>query len=67
MGGDGISDISVGASERVGRMVNGQVIHQGLLQGWEPVGVETHVYNELAKLRGFSEGDRRGFGKKVLG
>ena len=45
----------------------GQVLHRGLLQDWEPVGVETRVDNELVKVRGFSEGDRRGFGKKVLG
>ena len=45
----------------------GQVLHRGLLQGQEPVGVETSVNNELAKVRGFSEGNRRGFGEKVLG
>ena len=45
----------------------GQVLHQGLLQGREPVGVETHVDNEWAEIRWFLEGDRRGFGKKVLG
>ena len=45
----------------------GQVLHWGLLQGREPVGADTHVDNELAKVRGFSEGDRREFGKKVLG
>ena len=45
----------------------GQVLHRGLFQGWEPVGAETSVDSELAKVRGFSEGDRRGFGKKVLG
>ena len=44
-----------------------QVLHRGLLQVREPVGAETHVDNELAKVRGFSEGERRGFGKKVLG
>ena len=31
------------------------------------MGVETSVDSELAKVRGFSEDDRRGFGKKVLG
>ena len=30
-------------------------------------GAETRVDNELAKVRGFSEGDRWEFGKKVLG
>ena len=44
-----------------------QVLHQGLLQGWEPVGVETRVVNELMEVRGFSEGDSQRFGKKVLG
>ena len=53
MGGDRVSDISVGAGEGVGRMVNGVVLHRGLLQGQEPVGAETHVDNELAKARGF--------------
>ena len=41
----------------------GQVLHRGR----EPVGTETGVDNELAKVTGFSEGDRRGFSKKVLG
>ena len=31
------------------------------------MGMETGVDNELAKVIGFLEGDRRGFGKKVLG
>ena len=50
-----------------------QVLHRGLLQGWKPVevevlwGAETRVDNELPKVRGFSKGDRWGFGKKVLG
>ena len=33
----------------------GQVLHQGLLQGWETVGVETHVNNELAEVGGFQK------------
>ena len=51
----------------------GQVLHQGRLQGRETVGVAVlwgqrlGVDNELAKVRRFSEGDRRGFGEKVLG
>ena len=60
---DGVSTISAG----VGGMVNGAGLTSGLLQGWEPVGVETRVNNELAKVREFTEGDRRRFGKKVLG
>ena len=45
----------------------GQFLHRGLLQGREPVGAETHINNELAEVGGFSEGDKQGFGKKVLG
>ena len=41
----------------------GQVLHRGLLQGWEPVGgssvgVETSIDNEL--MERFLEGDRGG-------
>ena len=35
--------------------------------GGSTVGTETRVDNELAKVRGFSEGEGRGFGKKILG
>ena len=31
------------------------------------MGAETRVDNEFVKVKGFSEGDRWGFGKKVLG
>ena len=44
----------------------GQILHWGLLQGREPMGAETSVNNELAEVGGFSEGDKRGFGKEVL-
>ena len=54
MGGDGVSDISAGAGEGVGVMVNGA----SLTSGGSTVGVENCVDNELAKVRGFSEGDR---------
>ena len=37
----------------------GQVLHRGLLQGREPVGVETRIDNELAVFGGL--------GKKFLG
>ena len=73
MGGDGVSDISAGAGEGVGRMVNGaglisvSIARLGASRGGSTVGAETSVDNELAKVRGFSEGDRQGFGKKVLG
>ena len=45
----------------------GHVLHRGLLQGWEPVWVGTCVKNELVEVGEFSEGDRWGFGKEVLG
>ena len=50
----------------------GHVLHRGLLQGQEPVGVpvvgaETCVDNELVEAVWFPEGHREGFGKKVLG
>ena len=50
----------------------GQVLHRGLLQGREPVGVEACVHNKLAEVRrfaevrGFVESDRGGFGEEVL-
>ena len=73
MGGDGVSDISTGAGEGVGGVVNGagltleSIARSGASGGGSTVGMETRVINELVKVRGFSEGDRRGFGKKVLG
>ena len=73
MGGAGVSDISAGAGEGVGGMVNGaglilgSIASLGACWGGSSVGAETHVNNELAEVRGFSEGDRWGFGKKVLG
>ena len=73
MGGDGVSDISAGAGEGVGGVVNGagftsgSIARSGASGGGSTVRTETRVDNELAKVRGFSEGDRRGFGKKVLG
>ena len=69
MGGNGVSDISTG----VGGVVNGagltlgSIARSGAGGGGSTVGTETGVDNELAKVRGFSVGDRRGFGKKVLG
>ena len=69
MGGNGVSDISKG----VGGVVNGpglasgSIARSGASRGGSTVGTETGVDNELAKVRGFSEGERRGFSKKVLG
>ena len=69
MGGDGVSDISAGAGEGVGGVVNragltsGSIARSGASGGGSAVGMETRVDNALAKIRGFSEGDRQGFGK----
>ena len=69
MGGDGIND-SVEAGEGVSRMVNGVGHTSGSIASSEAcggdssVGAETCVDNEL-EVRGFSEGDRWRFGKKV--
>ena len=66
MGGDGVSEFSAGACEGVGGMVNGagltsgSIARSGASGDGSTVGAETHVDNELAKVRGFSEGDRRG-------
>ena len=63
----------MGAGEGVGGVVNGagltsgSIARSGASGGGSTVGTETRVDNELAKVRGFSKGDRRGFGKKVLG
>ena len=73
MGGNGVSDISTRAGEGVGGVVNGagltsgSIARSGVSGGGSTVGTETGVDNELAKVRGFLEGDRQGFGKKVLG
>ena len=73
MGGNGVSDISTIAGEGVGRVVNGAGLTSGSIGrsgasgGGSTVGTETGVDNGLAKVRGFLEGDRRGFGEKVLG
>ena len=67
------SDISAGAGEGVGGMVNragltsGSIARSGASGDGSTVGAETRVDTELAKVRGFLEGDRREFGKKVLG
>ena len=45
----------------------GQVLHQSLLQGWEPVVAEARVHNKLAEVKGFVESDREGFDEEVLG
>ena len=68
-----VIDISAGAGEGVDGMVNGAGLTSGSIArseacwGGGSVGAETRVDNELAEVREFSEGDRWGFGKKVLG
>ena len=65
MGGNGVSDISARACEGVGGVVNGaglksgSIARSGASGGGSTVGMESGVNNELAKVRGFSEGDRR--------
>ena len=69
MGCDGVSDISAGAGEGVGGMVNGAGLTSGSTErlgasaGGSTVGAETCVDNELVEVRGFFGR----FGKKVLG
>ena len=53
MAGDEVSDISAGAGKGVGRMVNGICLTSESIAGREPVGAQTHVDSELAKVRGF--------------
>ena len=66
MGGNGVSDISARAGEGVGGVVNGagltsgSIARSGASGGGSTVGMETGVDNELAKVREFSESDRRG-------
>ena len=48
-------------------LTSGSIARSGASGVGSTVGAETHVDNELAKIRGFSEDDRQGFGKKVLG
>ena len=72
MGGNGVSDIStraggVGGAVNGAGLTSGSIARLGASGGGSTVGTETGVDNELAKIRGFAEGDRRGFSKKVLG
>ena len=73
MSGNRVSDIGMRAGEGVSGLVNGAGLTSGLIArsgasgGGSTMWTKTGVDNELAKLRGFSEGDRRGFSKKVLG
>ena len=60
MGGDGVSDVSAGADEGVGRMVNGtgltvgSIARLGACGGGSSVGAETRVNNEL-EVAGFQK------------
>ena len=59
MGGDGVSDISVGAGEGVGGMVNGlclisgSIARLGVCGCSTSVGVETRINKELVEVEGF--------------
>ena len=44
----------------------GSIARSGASGDGSTMGAETRVDNELAMVRGFSEVDRWGFGKKVL-
>ena len=48
-------------------LTSGLIARSGASGGGSTVETETGVDNELAKGKGFSEGDRRGFSKEVLG
>ena len=58
MGGDGVSDVSAGAGEGVGGMVNGAGLTSGSISrlgasgGGSTVGAKTCVDNELAADKG---------------
>ena len=58
MGSNRVSEVSAGAGERVGGMVNGisptsgSIAGLGACGGDRPVGAETCVHNELAKVGG---------------
>ena len=60
MGDDGVSDVSAGAGEGVGRMVNGtshtsgSIARLGACGGGSSVGAEIRVDNELVEVGGFS-------------
>ena len=62
MDGNEVSDISAGAGEGVGRVVNGAGLTTGSIarSGACGGGDGDSLDNELVKVRGFSEGDRRG-------
>ena len=59
MGNNGVSEVGVGAGERVDGMVNGtsfalgSIARPGACEGGRPVGAETCVHNELAEVGGF--------------
>ena len=43
-------------------LTSGSIARLGVSGGGSTVGAETCVNSELVKIRGFLEGDRRGFG-----
>ena len=68
MGGNGVSEVGVGAGERVGRMVNGTSLASGSIAGpgacggGRSVGAEICVHNELAEVGGFLKVIEKGLG-----
>ena len=74
MSSDGVSDVSAGAGERVGRMVNGTVLTSGSTASSRACGGGAGLWGQRLvstmswqRLGGFSEGDRRRLGEEVLG
>ena len=61
MSSDGVSEVSAGAGERVGGVVNGtnlalgSIAGSGACGGGRSLGAETHVNNELAEVGGFGK------------
>ena len=59
MGDDGVSDVSAGAGEGVGGMMNGRGLTSGSIArlgacgDGSSVGDDTHIDNELAEVGGF--------------
>ena len=72
MDGDGVSDVSAGAGKRVGGMVNGTGLTSRSIARSGACGVAVlwgcRLVSAMSwRLGVFSESDRGGFGKKVLG
>ena len=64
MGGDGVSDVSAGAGEGVGGMVNGTGLTSRSMARSGAVGAEIHINNELADVRDFRKVTEGGLVRK---